>query len=79
MVCSCLRLGFTTTVMPHTNSTVELALQSNELPLIFGGWILAALEKGSQVVSFSNPKGTITNSDLELAGTLAQNDVPAAI
>lgn len=29
----------------------------------------------SNLVSFDNPSGTITNSDLELAGTIAQHDV----
>ena len=31
----------------------------------------------SRLVSFSNPTGTITNSDLELAGTIAQHDIIA--
>ena len=31
----------------------------------------------SEVVSFSNPSGTINNSDLELAGTSAHLDVVA--
>ena len=31
-----------------------------------------------QVVSDANPKGTVTNSDLELAATIAQHDVTAA-
>ena len=30
-----------------------------------------------QLVSFSNPNGTIVNSDLELAGSVARNDVLA--
>jgi len=30
-----------------------------------------------QPVSFSNPTGTITNSDLELAGSVAQQDTLA--
>ena len=30
-----------------------------------------------QLVSFSNPDGTINNSDLELAGLVAHNDILA--
>ena len=32
-------------------------------------------EIAAQLVSFNNPAGTINNSELELAGTLAGNDV----
>eukprot|EP00978_Attheya_sp_CCMP212_P041850 scaffold245372_cov41-Attheya_sp.AAC.1 len=31
------------------------------------------------LVSFTNPKGRVTNSDLELAGSIAHNDVLAQL
>ena len=47
----------------------------NVIPILwrrqFPEWI------SNRLVSFSNPDGDITNSDLELAGSVAQNDVLA--
>ena len=53
------------------------------LPLAAGGhqpvlWRSAfTSQTQASLVSFSNPTGTITNSDLELAGTIAHNDIVA--
>jgi hypothetical protein len=42
-------------------------------PLLWRATFPATLQ--SQLVSWDNPNGTITNSDLELAGTIAQHDI----
>jgi len=45
------------------------------IPLLWRQKFASSVQR--QLISFDNPKGTITNSDLELAGSVAQQDVLA--
>ena len=51
---------------PSTNSEISILWRQP-----FPDWV------STQLLSFKNPKGSITNSDLELAGSIAQNNILA--
>ena len=61
----------------HFIPTIPEATKDDVIPILwrhrFPNWVR------SQLSSFENPHGPITNSDLELAGSVAHNDILAQI